>query len=73
MKIFVKAKAKTRMPKVTQVDDTHFFVSVREPAHDGKANAAIIKSLAVYLHIPKSSITLVSGETYKEKVFEIVE
>ncbi len=37
----------------------------------GKANAALIKLLSKMLHIPKSSISLIRGETSRVKHFEI--
>jgi uncharacterized protein (TIGR00251 family) len=38
----------------------------------GKANAAVVALLAKALHVPKSSITVVSGETARLKTVEIV-
>lgn len=37
----------------------------------GKANAAVVALLAKALHVPKSAITLVSGETARLKTVEI--
>ena len=71
MKIFVKAKPNAREEKVEKVDETHFVVSVKEPPVQGKANAAIIKALAKYFDVAPSSVRLVSGFAFREKVFEI--
>ena len=71
MKLYVKAKPKSKKEYITQTDETHFIVAVHEPAQDGKANRAIQKSLAAFLDMPKSSLILLSGEKSKEKVFEI--
>lgn len=71
MKIFVKAKARSRIEKVVQLEATHFLISVKEPAKEGKANGAILKVLARHLGISKSNIRLIKGETFKEKVFQI--
>lgn len=38
---------------------------------DGKANAAVQKLLAKALDLPKSRLTLVQGQTARDKVFEI--
>lgn len=48
-----------------------YKVSVKEAPVDGKANEAIIKALADYFDVPKSNITLISGQSSKQKVFEI--
>lgn len=38
---------------------------------DGKATADVIKMLARYYDVPKTSIRLIRGETSRDKVFEI--
>jgi uncharacterized protein YggU (UPF0235/DUF167 family) len=37
----------------------------------GKANAAVLKLLAKALGVPKSALTLVRGETSRDKLFRI--
>lgn len=49
------------------------LVYVREPALDGKANAAVIKLLADYYNVPKSHVAIVKGHTSKRKVCEIAQ
>ncbi len=46
-------------------------IAVSAPPVDGKANEALIKWLAKYLHIAKTSITLVTGETDRSKTLLI--
>lgn len=48
-------------------NNTHLKISINAPAVDGKANAALIDFLAKALHIKKSAILLLSGETAREK------
>jgi len=48
-----------------------FIVSVSEKPVDNLANRAVIKELARYFHVSRSTIKLISGKNYKEKVFEI--
>ena len=84
MKIFVKAKAGAKeekvippMPKLWANEDKNspekewFTVWVKEPPVQGRANIAIGKALAKYFKVSPSQITLVSGHTSKQKVFEI--
>jgi len=86
MKIIVKAKTKAKKESVERVDQPAldfniqkniktdliiYKVSVKEAPISGKANEAIIKALAEYFDTAKSNITLVSGQTSKQKVFEI--
>lgn len=37
----------------------------------GKANAAVVKLLAKALGLPKSRLTLIRGETVRDKVFRV--
>ncbi|HXK32328.1 MAG TPA: DUF167 domain-containing protein [Candidatus Paceibacterota bacterium] len=72
MKIFVKAKPSSREEKIEKVDEINFIVSVKEPPKQGKANKAIIKALAEYFKIAPSCVSLISGFSSKQKVFEIL-
>lgn len=44
---------------------------LQTPPVDGKANAALLKQFAKLLNCSKSSVTLVSGLTSRDKVLEI--
>lgn len=71
MRIFVKAKPKSKQEYIKRTGEISFAVAVKEPPEKGKANEVIIKVLAKFLDIPASSIIFISGETIKQKVFEI--
>jgi uncharacterized protein YggU (UPF0235/DUF167 family) len=71
MRITIVAKPKKKREFVEQVSPTHYVVSVKEPPVDGRANDAIIKALAGFFSLPRSSIILVSGHTAKVKIFEV--
>ncbi|MDO8576857.1 MAG: DUF167 domain-containing protein [Candidatus Daviesbacteria bacterium] len=71
MKIFVKAKPKSKKNFIKKTDAASFTVAVTEAPEKGKANQAIIKALAKFLNIPASSVILISGQTSRQKVFEI--
>ncbi len=71
MKIQVSAKPKSKKAFVKMISPTEYIVSVHEPAQQGQANRAIIKSLAEYFHLKTSEVLLIIGETIKKKVFEI--
>lgn len=44
---------------------------VSSPPEDGKANKALILLIAKKLRVPKSSISIVSGETARKKILRI--
>ncbi len=67
-KLFITAKPSAREDRVERIDDTHFKVWVKAPPDEGKANLAVVKVLAEFLDVPKSSLTLASGHKSKQKV-----
>jgi uncharacterized protein YggU (UPF0235/DUF167 family) len=85
MKIIVKAKTKARENKVERVtqpalnlnnkkvvdEAVVYKVSVKAAPVAGKANEAIIEVLAEYFDVAKSCISLITGQSSKQKVFEI--
>lgn len=72
MKIFVTAKTNAKLEKIECLDKTHYKVAVTVSPIDGKANQALIKVLAKHFGVAKSLVELKSGETSKQKVFEIL-
>jgi len=58
---------------VEQHADGRAYVKARVSAvpEDGKANKALIVLLAKKLRLPKSSITIISGETARKKILRI--
>ena len=71
MLINVKVSPKASRNEVTKLDDSHFRVKVTAAPDKGKANDAVIKILANYFHVAKSRISIVSGETCRNKTVEI--
>ena len=67
MKIFVKVKPSAKEEKIHKVDDTHFRVLVKEPPVQGRANTAVVSSLADYFQVSKEQINILSGFTSREK------
>ena len=46
-------------------------VRVNQPPEDGKANKVAIELLAKYLKVKKSTVSIISGETSRNKIIEI--
>ena len=46
-------------------------LAITAPPVDGKANQAVIEFLAEFFRVPKSSITIVSGETGRNKLIAV--
>lgn len=79
VKIQVRVKLFSKEEKVEKIPQPGFdfanvdsyTVWVKEAPEDGKANDAVIRTLANYFDISKSSIKLISGATNRDKVFDI--
>ena len=84
MKIIVKVKTKAKEERIERINQSSFNfsgkeqdtpiykISVKEAPEKGRANVAVIKLLAKYFDISPISVTLISGQTSKQKIFEIV-
>lgn len=71
MKIQVTTKPNSKKTEVEKIDDTHYKVFVKAPAQEGKANEAVILALKDYFGLPKSSFTILSGLSSRQKIIQI--
>lgn len=69
IKVKVNAGAKTE--KIEEVEPGVFKVRVSSPPEKGKANNRVAELLAGHFKISRAKVFLVSGATYKEKVFSV--
>ena len=72
MKIFVLAKPGSKTEGIEKLSENTFAVRVKEPAREGRANQAIIEVLADYFKISKYQVKILSGETSKKKIVNII-
>lgn len=65
----VKIRAKTRAARdeILEVRGDALLVAVTDPPERGKANKAIVKILAKQLGLAKSNLTIISGQTHRDK------
>ena len=70
MKISVTVKAGSKVEEVS-ADGGELKVKVKEPAKEGKANKAVIRLLAAYYKVPKSTIKIVAGISSSRKIIEL--
>ena len=73
MRILVKTKPNSKKPGVQEVKEGEFVIAVREPATEGKANAAAARALAKHLGVPPSLVRLTRGAKSKTKTFTITQ
>ena len=71
MKIKVRVKPNASKNELIEISPGYFEAKVSVPPEKGKANQKVIEMLAKHFKVPKSKIELLSGASYKEKIFEI--
>jgi uncharacterized protein (TIGR00251 family) len=71
MKIRIKVTPNSKIEGVTKEGDI-FFVCVKEPPKEGKANRAVIKLLADYFRVSQGQISIASGFSSRNKTIEIM-
>lgn len=70
--VSVTVKPNSRKGPLVEIgDDGELTVFVREPATEGKANAAVALLLAKHFGVPKSTVQLIGGATARRKRFRI--
>lgn len=75
MKKILKVEVRPRAGKqeiVTHEDE--LIVSVKSPAHDGKANEELLKAIKDYYkkYFTVISIRIVKGKRFKRKIIELI-
>ena len=70
MRIAVRVRPGSKAPGIERRGDS-LIVRVKEPALDGKANAACERALAEYFGVSRSEVRLLRGSAAREKLFEI--
>ena len=70
----VTPKAKLEQIKKAQAEDgsVYYKVYVTAAADDGAANKAVIKLLSKALGVPKTSLVIIKGTTYRRKTIRIL-
>lgn len=71
MRIYVKVSPRSSRNEVTRMAEGEYKVKLTAPPVDGEANAMLIKVLAEYFDVPKSSISIIGGKSAKTKIVEI--
>jgi len=79
VKIRVKVKPSAKQERVEKLESlfktegsVDFIVAVKEPPVEGRANEAVLKALAKYLGVARSSMRIISGHSSRTKSVEIL-
>lgn len=72
MRIYVKVSPMSSKNEVVKVSDGEYKVKLTAPPVDNQANIMLIKVLAEYFNVPKSSLKIVGGKTARIKIIDIL-
>jgi len=67
----VKVQPRAKRDGITGELEDALKLSLRAPALEGRANQACIEFFANLLEVPRSSVTIASGQTSRRKVIRI--
>jgi uncharacterized protein (TIGR00251 family) len=67
----VKVHPRARKNAITGEVGDALKVALTAPPVDGKANAACIEFFAKLLNVPRSSVTIASGQSSRDKVIRV--
>ena len=71
MRVKVKVTPRAKMRSIQTTPDGVLVVRLPEPAEAGRANAALIQMLAEHFGVPKKTVTILQGQTSRQKLVEI--
>lgn len=71
MRFPVKVVPRAKKTGVAPADDGTLVVKVREPAEDGRANAAVIAALAEHFKVKPRAVTIVHGHASRRKLVAV--
>ncbi len=72
MKVEVLVKPGSKKGPLVEILDTGLVVYLREKAHDGEANDALVRVLAKHFDVAKSQVEIVRGQKSHRKTVEII-
>jgi uncharacterized protein (TIGR00251 family) len=68
----VRVQPRASRDEIVGIQGNHLKIRITAPPVDGKANAHLIQFLAQEFGVPKSRITLIGGESGREKRLQIL-
>jgi uncharacterized protein (TIGR00251 family) len=69
--LYVRIQPRASKNEIVMREDGSIKIRLTAPPVDGAANEALVKFLAGTLSVAKSQVTIISGETARDKVIRI--
>ncbi len=67
----VKVIPNSKINKIIERDGNYLKIKLTEPAHEGKANKALVTFLSKEFKTAKNKITIISGEKSRDKKIKL--
>jgi len=71
MRIYLSVSPRSSKNEIVEISQGQYKVKLTAPPVDGQANEALIKLLAKFFGVSKSSVVIVGGKTAKIKMVDI--
>ncbi|MCD6149269.1 DUF167 domain-containing protein [bacterium] len=71
MRIYVRVTPRASKNEVIKISDGEYKVKLTAPPVDGKANSMLLKVLAGYFNVSRSSLQIIGGKSSRIKIVEI--
>ena len=71
MRIYVKVSPRSSKNEIVKLSEGEYRIKLTAAPVDNQANIMLIKVLAEYFNLPKSSLKIVGGKTAKIKIIDI--
>jgi hypothetical protein len=73
MRIYLKVIPRSSRNLVEKISEGEYRVHLTAPPVDGEANNMLIKVLAQYFNVSKSSLAIIGGKSARIKMIDILE
>lgn len=73
MRIYLKVIPRSSRNLVEKISEGEYRVHLTAPPVDGEANNMLIKVLAQYFNVSKSSLAIIGGKSARTKMIDILE
>jgi uncharacterized protein len=70
-RIYAKVTPRASKNEIIRISEGEYKIKLTAAPVDGQANDMLIRVLAEYFNMPKSSLTIIGGKTAKIKIIEI--
>lgn len=71
MFLSIKTIPNSKKLSIEKLSETSYRIKLNAPSKKGKANEKLIEVLSKYFNVPKSSVTIATGNKSRNKTVEI--